>query len=81
MSIANCRVEPVAAPYLLGSDGRLLPIDPKKDLRQRIRAVLRNPEIVAQVASGVEMRKDDQVPLWLAGFDAEDDSMDFKLTG
>ncbi|WP_224823272.1 hypothetical protein [Cognatishimia sp. MH4019] len=74
MSVADFRIEPAAGPYVLGPDGRLQPLDRKKDLRARIRAVLRNQGIVADVARGLEARAEMAAPLWAHAVDMQDDA-------
>ncbi len=74
MSVADFRIEPAAGPYVLGPDGRLQPLDRKKDLRARIRAVLRNHEIAADIARGVEARSETEVPLWAHAVDKSEDA-------
>lgn len=74
MSIADFHIQAVAGPYVLGSDGRLLPVDRKKDLRNRIRAVLRDKAIVAQVAGQIRAHEETAIPLWMAAFDASEDT-------
>lgn len=73
MSVADFCAQPVAGPYLLGPDGRLVPVDRKQDLRNRIRAVLRDQKVVTEVSRNVANRTDAGVPLWVAAFDAEDE--------
>lgn len=74
MSVADFRIEPATGPYVLGPDGRLQPLDRKKDLRARIRAVLRNQGIVADIARGVEERSEIEAPLWAHAVDMSEDA-------
>lgn len=74
MSVAEVRIKAVAGPYVLEPDGRLLPVDRKKDLRARIRAVLRNQSIVAQIANGLEARQEASDPLWAHALDRAEDA-------
>ncbi|MEL7212360.1 MAG: hypothetical protein AAGK92_06840 [Pseudomonadota bacterium] len=72
MSVADFRIKPVAGPYVLGPDGRLQPVDRKKDLRARIRAVLRNQSVMAEITEGLEARDASGAPLWAHAVDADE---------
>lgn len=72
MSIADFRSHAVSGPYALGPDARLVPLDRKKVLRARIKAMLREKAVIAQVRDAVECRNDAEMPLWVHALDGDD---------
>jgi len=72
MSGADFPVQPEAGPYVLGPDGRLMPVDRKRELRHRIRAVLRSQTFVSEVLANVANSEQTGVPLWISAVDVED---------
>lgn len=73
MTTAEVRISPVSSSYVLEADGRLSPVDRSEDLRRRIRAVLRNQEIVSAVSDRLETNRQGELSLWTVAVDVAEE--------
>lgn len=57
--------------YNVEQDGRLVPLDPKRVLRSRLRLLLAGSEVAARVAKNLHAKRGDQLSPWMSSFDID----------